>query len=299
MTQATLANPLTDAELAAALVKGAGKLALDMRHAGLRELRESASIKTGASDFVTKADIAAETFVVEQLRLHRPEDSILGEEGAAFTGTSGRTWVIDPVDGTFNFAAGSSYWCSALALCGPGSAAEKDDAGQSSPANNSPEVTAKSGGSLDDAAPLLGAVYQPEEDKLWLGGVGLPSTLNGQNIRVDQGGDPALVSSATYLHPGWVGEPRAALPWQQAAKLPATLRMLGSGSCDLSRVAQAEIGAWFQHSCPAWDWLPGKAIVLAAGGQTKVVEVNELSWFVAGSAGVVDSLVAALEAGQI
>jgi fructose-1,6-bisphosphatase/inositol monophosphatase family enzyme len=70
--------------------------------------------------------------------------------------------------------------------------------------------------------------------------------------------------------------------------------MLGSGSCDLGRVAQGELGVWFQHSCPAWDWLPGKGIVRAAGGETGVVRVNGLDWFVAGPKGAVDAITAAL-----
>jgi len=130
-------NPaLDDYQLAEALVREAGTLALLMRQAGL-EGRQ----KTSVSDVVTAADHAAEAYVLEQLQRCRPDDGILGEEGASVAGTSGRTWVIDPVDGTYNFLHGSTYWCSAIAL--------KDPSGV-----------------------VLGAIFQPEEDKLWLGGTG-------------------------------------------------------------------------------------------------------------------------------
>lgn len=281
-------NPgLKDAELAAALVRNAGGLALDMRERGRQALRDTAAAKTGVADVVTAADFAAEKYIFEQLRRCRPEDSIVGEEGAGYGGTSGRTWVIDPVDGTYNFFSGSSYWCSALALCEADAPQDADDAG------------ANSGGSLTDAEVLVGAIYQPQEDKLWLGGTLQAATLNGRAISVDSRQSVALLSAGTYIHPSWLAEPRAAVPWQRAAVLPATLRMLGSGSCDLGRVAQGELGLWFQHSCPAWDWLPGKGIVRAAGGDTCVVQVNGLDWFVAGPRGAVEEIRAALESGSL
>ena len=107
---ADLDPSLDDYQLAEALVREAGTLALLMRQAGL-EGRQ----KTSVSDVVTAADHAAESYVLEQLRRCRPNDSVLGEEGASVAGNSGRTWVIDPVDGTFNFLHGSTYWCSAIA----------------------------------------------------------------------------------------------------------------------------------------------------------------------------------------
>jgi len=282
---------LTDAQLAAALVRHAGGLALAIRDRGLLALRDTAAQKSSVSDVVTAADLAAESFVFAQLRRCRPEDSILGEEGAGHSGTSARTWVIDPVDGTYNFYSGSSYWCSALALVdapgtGPGALPG------SGPADGPADA-------LADADVLLGAIYQPQEDKLWLGGTMHVATLNGNPIRVDARQQLDQLSAGTYIHPTWLAEPRAGLPWQRAAHRPATLRMLGSGSCDLGRVAQGELGTWFQHSAPAWDWLPGKGIVRAAGGDTAVVEVNGLHWFVAGPAGAVSELKAALESGTL
>ena len=266
-------NPaLDDYQLAEALAREAGTLALLMRQAGL-EGRQ----KTSVSDVVTAADHAAEAYVLEQLQRCRPDDGILGEEGASVAGTSGRTWVIDPVDGTYNFLHGSTYWCSAIAL--------KDTSGV-----------------------LLGAIFQPEEDKLWLGGTGRPSTLNGERLTtfgpdgIPGGGRSntplSELGAATYIHPTWLADPMCAMPWHAAATSAAALRMFGSGSCDLSRVADGGLGCWFQHSCPEWDWLPGKAIVLAAGGAADVVRVNGFDWFLAGGTTAVRELRAALESGS-
>ncbi|GAA2856930.1 inositol monophosphatase [Paenarthrobacter ilicis] len=256
---------LNDYQLASALVREAGQLALLMRMGGLQGER-----KTSVSDVVTAADHAAEAYVLEQLRRCRPDDGILGEEGASVAGTSGRTWVIDPVDGTYNFLHGSTYWCSAIAL--------KRD---SKDTTVDPEV-------------LLGAIFQPELDKLWVGGQEHPATLNGEPIQGSGDSAVAEICAATYIHPTWLADPRTAMPWHAAAVSAASLRMFGSGSCDLGRVADGELGCWFQHSCPEWDWLPGKAIVRAAGGDTAVVQVNGFNWFVAGSPTAVRELAAAL-----
>ena len=76
----------------------------------------SARTKENLADLVTEADVAAERLVVDALTRLRPEDGVVGEEGTTRPSRSGRTWVIDPVDGTYNFATGTLYWCSALAL---------------------------------------------------------------------------------------------------------------------------------------------------------------------------------------
>lgn len=261
---------LSDADLAAALVRAAGNLAWAMRSEGL-----DAERKTSVSDIVTAADKAAEAYVLAQLSRCRPDDGVFGEEGTDVPSASGRTWVIDPVDGTYNFFAGSTYWCSALALRGPAAPSDAD-----------PES-------------LLGAIYQPQEDKLWLGGPGTPSTLNGGPLDGPADAPLGMLGTATSIQPRWLEQPFSAMPWHAAAVKAASIRILGSGSCDLARVAEGEIGAWFQHSCPQWDWLPGKAMVTAAGGTTATVEVNGLTWFAAGGTTAVREIVDALASARL
>ncbi|MCC9175542.1 inositol monophosphatase family protein [Arthrobacter sp. zg-Y179] len=259
-----------DFDLAAELVREAGQLALRMRSEGL-----TASEKTSVSDVVTAADREAEALVVNRLRQLRPDDGIVGEEGASHQGASGRSWVIDPVDGTYNFFAGSTYWCSAIAL--------RSEPGPHEPPGD-PDV-------------LLGAIYQPQEDRLWIGGKGFPATVNGSVIAPPDDEPLDRLSAGTYIHPTWLLRPEVTAPWTAAASRAATIRMMGSGSCDLARVATGQSGAWFQHSCPEWDWLPGKAIVRAAGGSTAVVEVNGFRWHIAGTASAVREIHGALTSG--
>jgi len=257
---------LDDAALAVDLVREAGALAVELRADGLRTEQ-----KTSASDVVTVADRAAERLIGDHLAVLRPGDGLLGEEGAARPASSGRTWVIDPVDGTYNFVRGLPWWCSAVALVEGDLAAGRYDV-------------------------LLGAVHQPEAGLLYVGGPDLPPTCNGEEL--DAIVDRPLAEScvSTYLHPpflgGEVGETFAGV-----VRRAETLRMLGSGTLDHLAVAQGRMDVFFQHSVAAWDWLPGSAIVRGVGGSAHQVEAGGVVWSVAGAPTAVAEICAALQGG--
>jgi fructose-1,6-bisphosphatase/inositol monophosphatase family enzyme len=246
----------SDLELAAALVCEAGRLAAAMRRAGLETER-----KTSVSDVVSAADRAAEQLIVTRLREARPGDGLVGEEGT--NSPAARTWFIDPVDGTYNFLSGLPFWCSALAL------AEAD-------------------------GPLLGAVFHPESDELWLGGRSQPTTRNGRAVRPLVDRPLREVSVASYLHPATLPDDSVREPLLRVLGEAATVRMLGSGSIELASVAAGRLGGWVQYDCLDWDWLPGQALVRAAGGATHVLHSAGHHWHVAGSRQVVDEITALL-----
>ena len=249
---------VNDADLAAHLVVDAGNLARRLREAGL-----SVQHKTSISDVVTQADKAAERRITSLLAAHRPTDGVLGEEGTLITGDRERRWVVDPVDGTYNFVSGSDYWCSAVALAGP-----------------------------DDR--LVGAVHRPATAETFVGGSGVPTRRNGVPVPRLEPGDLADGSLATYLHPPFFDDPDLADPFHRVSRGAATIRMFGSGSVDLASVACGIHTVWCQHSCPEWDWLPGRALVEGAGGVCATVEVNGYDWFVAGRPGAVEQAVGLL-----
>ncbi|GAB7005627.1 inositol monophosphatase family protein [Nocardioides sp. AN3] len=248
-----------DARLAGELVRDAGRLALRMRAGGIE-----AESKTSVSDVVTAADHAAEELIVTRLAKARPEDGVLGEEGSADGGSSGRTWVIDPVDGTYNFVNGLTWWCSALALT------DGDDL-------------------------VLGAVYHPHEDALFVGGPDLPTTRNGEPLpRIE---DRSLGESCltTYLHPPFYGD-EVGRAFGRVVRGVATLRMLGSGSMDHTAIARGQLHVACQHSVPPWDRLPGAALVLGVGGAHRRTASAGVEWSVTGVPSAVDAICAALEA---
>ena len=246
-----------DAALAAELVRDAGRLAQRMRAEGL-----VAEHKSSVSDIVTAADMAAERLIVDRLAAERPDDAVVGEEGTDRPGTSGRSWVIDPVDGTYNFHHGLTWWCSAIAL------ADADDV-------------------------LLGAVFHPHDDVLFVGGPDLPPTRNG--VPMEPLPDVALdqTCATTYLHPPF-DDPAIAAAFSRAAGGVATLRMLGSGTMDAMAIAQGQLGVSFQHGVSDWDRLPGAAIIRGVGGDARRTTAGGVVWSVAGAPTAVAQVCTAL-----
>ncbi|WP_240640903.1 inositol monophosphatase family protein [Nocardioides ferulae] len=248
-----------DELLAAALVREAGTLARRMRAAGVEVGR-----KTSVSDVVTEADHAAEALVVDRLRRERPDDGLVGEEGAAHRGSSGREWFVDPVDGTWNFVHGVPWWCSAVAL------RDADDL-------------------------MLGAVHDPHAQTTYLGGPGLASTRDGVPLAPLVDRPLAETGVVTYLHPplyaGPIGE-----AFGRAVAGAATLRMLGSMSMDCVAIAEGRFGALLAHSVKPWDEFPGAAIIRGVGGVTRHLTAAGVDWYAAGAPTAVDELCASLVA---
>ena len=88
----------SDRELAERLVRAAGGLALELRGSAVAEVKDE-----GPTDIVTEMDTRAEGLLRDLLLSERPDDGFLGEEGDDHRGTSGITWVVDPIDGTVNY----------------------------------------------------------------------------------------------------------------------------------------------------------------------------------------------------
>lgn len=254
----------SDERLAQALVFNAGRLAWRLRETGVETTQ-----KTSVSDVVTNADHAAEAFVSQALEQLRPHDGILGEEGTNKASVSGKNWVIDPVDGTFNFASGSDYFCSALAL-----------------------VT---GDPSDPQQLHFGAVHRPAMGYTWFGGPRLPTTLDGKPLTrlVDTPLDAAALG--TYLHPTSLAKPEIRTAWLKVAESAATIRMLGAGSIDLATVADGGLGVWMQHSVADWDWLPGRALIEGVGGSCAKIHASTVEWSIAGNAQAVAEITTLLE----
>jgi myo-inositol-1(or 4)-monophosphatase len=250
---------VTDAEFAGRLVTESADLARGIRSRG----RLATTEKSGPGDIVTEADQAAEALMSELLATAMPDDGIIGEEGTARESLSGRDWVLDPVDGTTNFAAGLPHWCSAAGIVAEGVA-------------------------------LLGAVAAPDLGELWIGGPGRPTTLNGIAVPGPRPRSLERGVLATYLHPGSLTDPGLASGMTALLDTAATVRMLGSGTAELAAVAAGRLDAWVQHDCSPWDWHPGAALVIGAGGVAVVIEVDGHSWHLAGSAEAVADMEALL-----
>jgi myo-inositol-1(or 4)-monophosphatase len=220
-------------DLACRLAQEAGRLAA----AGRRRGTPAGDTKSTATDVVTEWDRASERSIVDGLRAARPADGLLGEEGSTESGTSGITWLIDPIDGTTNFLYDLPGWAVSIA------------------AN-------------DLQGALVGAVFVPSSGELFAARRGHGATLDGRPIRCTSLAEPATALLAT----GFSYDPvrRAEHARRLVHVLPSVrdIRRLGAASVDLCHVACGRVDAYVEESLGPWDLAAGELIAREAGCRT-------------------------------
>jgi len=193
--------------------------------------------KSSPTDPVTEYDRAAERLIVEAIRQSRPDDAIVGEEGAAHSGTSGLHWHVDPIDGTANFVYDLPHWCTSIAV-------------------------------VDADGPLAGAVYAPVLGELFSAARGSGATLNGSPITCSAVGE---LSSALVGTGFSYSADRRALQGDRVARLVREvrdIRRLGSAAIDLCLVACGRVDAYYEEHLNSWDLAAGVLVAAEAGAIT-------------------------------
>jgi myo-inositol-1(or 4)-monophosphatase len=224
--------------LACRLAVDAGTLAAEGRRrdveTGDTRAAMTAGTKSSRTDVVTRHDRAAEAAIVEGLRTARPDDTIIGEEGANHAGTSGMSWFIDPIDGTTNFLYGLPLWSTSV-------------------------------GAADADGPLVGAVYIPETNDLFAAARDAGATRNGAPIVSSGEVELSLALVATGF--GYTPERRRAQAARLAdiAPLVRDLRRSGSAAIDLCYTAAGLVDAYFEENLNSWDMAAGELIAREAG----------------------------------
>ena len=231
-------TPVPDTAAVVTELRGlAGDLAL-RAGALISEARRSGAglvdTKSTATDMVTEYDRASELLIVDALRGARPDDAIVGEEGTADEGTSGVSWLIDPIDGTTNFLYGLPGYAVSIA------AADHDGA-------------------------LAGAVYVPATNELFTAGRGQGATLNGEPIRCSTTTDiaTALVATGFSYHPELREKHMRRL--QHIIGDIRDIRRFGAAAPDLCYVAAGRVDAYFEEHLGPWDLAAGELIAREAG----------------------------------
>ncbi len=194
--------------------------------------------KSSSTDPVSDADRDAETLLTELLSSERPEDGLLGEEGTGHEGSSGRRWVVDPLDGTVNFLYGHPLWCVSVAL-------------------------------EDSEGALAGAIFHPPSGEAFTAQRGGGAALDGRRIHVREPADLASTLVATGF--SYSAERRAEQAGVVARALSSVrdIRRGGAAALDLAWVAAGRIDAYFERGLEPWDWAAGRLLVEEAGGEVR------------------------------
>ena len=224
--------------LAESLARTAGDLVRDTRPDGLGV----AATKSSAVDVVTAMDLAAEELITSRLRAERPDDGLLGEEGASRTGTTGLTWVVDPIDGTVNYLYRLPAHAVSVAVV----------AGDPRPPH---------------WRPLAGCVHNPATGETWTAVEGAGARLDG--VRLPPVAAPPLERALVSTGFGYTAQRRAEQGRVLAALLPRVrdVRRSGAASVDLCSVASGRLDAHYERGLQPWDVAAGWLVVTEAGGR--------------------------------
>jgi myo-inositol-1(or 4)-monophosphatase len=217
--------------LAQVLALEAGAMALDYFRR-----RETLVIETkrDLQDVVSIADRNVETLIRDRVAAENLGDGFLGEEYGLAAGTSGYTWVVDPIDGTSPFVNGMPNWCVSIAV-------------------------------LHDGRPVVGVINAPCFDELYCAAAGQGATLNGTRLSLDP--SRTIRNAVTGI-----GANNHVTP-QLVARMVEDLLTAGgnfirngSGALMLAYVAAGRLVGYYEPYMHAWDCMAGYCLVTEAGG---------------------------------
>ncbi|MCB0777538.1 MAG: inositol monophosphatase [Chitinophagaceae bacterium] len=216
---------------------------IEAAHAGAAEILRffnkefSVSNKEGVNNLVTEADHASEKAIFDVIHKHFPDHQVLGEESGESTHNSEYKWVVDPIDGTINFAHGVPLNCVSIAL-------EKDG-----------EV-------------FLAAVYNPHLKEFFFAEKGKGATLNDKPIHVSDQGETIKSFLVTGFPYTYINSAHGPLEdFEKFVRKGVPVRRLGSAAIDLCWVACGRFDGFFEHKLEPWDSAAGYLIVEEAGGR--------------------------------
>ena len=195
------------------------------------------SNKEGINNLVTEADHASEKAILECIKKEFPDHYILSEEAGEIIQDSNYKWIIDPIDGTVNFAHGIPLCCVSIAVEHKG------------------EI-------------VMASVYNPVMNELFFAEKGKGSLLNDKKIKVSEKQNVATACLVTGFPYTYLDMPNGPLQiFEKFIRKGIPVRRLGSAATDLCWVAAGRFDGFYEHKLEAWDSAAGFLIVEEAGGK--------------------------------
>ena len=211
---------------------GADAAALLMDRPPAFEIEE----KSTAIDIVTQMDKKAETFIVQSILAARPDDGMIGEEGAAIESKSGITWVIDPLDGTVNYFYGLPGWNVSIA------AKDKDGS-------------------------VVGVVTAPTINSTWWASRGGGAFFNGSKIKANEPVELNRAFIGTGFQYDVSHRHRQIENVGRMLPLIRDIRRNGAAAVDICSVAMGALDAYFEDGLKEWDWAAASLVATEAGAK--------------------------------
>lgn len=209
----------------------AGKIALKIQEKGFK-----IDHKSGPLDLVTDADKACNEFIIKTIENHFPDHSILTEESGSKEKSGEYKWIIDPIDGTTNFARGLPWFAISIAVVHKGQ-------------------------------PIIGVVEVPALRQTFYAIKGKGAHLNNKPIHVSKKGKIEECLFATgFPYERAAKFDRSMKLFNEFYKSSLGVRRFGSASIDLCYIAKGSFDGFWEFGLEPWDVAAGKIIVEEAGG---------------------------------
>ena len=202
----------------------------------------------GDIDLVTEADLASEKLIIERIKSHYPRHAILAEESGAsefVAGTGEWKWIIDPLDGTTNYAHGYPCFCVSIGL--------------------------EHAGTLE-----IAAIYDPMRDEMFAAERGQGATLNGRRMRVSEVDDLNSAMLCTGFPYNVRERPNFERDFANFTMEAQAVRRDGSAAIDLAYVACGRFDGFWEDGLNAWDVAAGVLLIEEAGGMVTNFEGGKL-----------------------
>lgn len=219
-------------DVAIDIIHQAGALVKEARQRGPARVQT----KQSAIDLVTETDVASERLIIDALRRHFPDHGVYGEESGQVLPETGPVWVIDPIDGTTNFAHGLPIFCVTMAL-------------------------------LVDRQVEVGVTYDPIRDETYWAQRGRGAWRNGQRMQVS-----TTASLGSSLVATGFPYDRASNRDDNLAEsnyftpLTRGIRRIGSAALDMAWVAAGWLDGYWERGIQIWDLSAGALLIREAGG---------------------------------
>lgn len=232
-----MTDPAALRALARDIAEEAGALAARRRAEGV----EIAATKSSLADIVTAADREVEDLIRQRLAAERPEDGFYGEESGLAEASAEYTWIVDPIDGTVNYAKGILHYAVSIAV-----------------------VTGPL--QVGEWTALAGVVHQPSTGDTFVAARDEGAFLGSARLHVaDVTGAGALLATGFGYDPATHEGDLAAVA--RVMPLARDLRRAGAASLDLAYVAAGRLDGYFERGLQPWDHAAGALLVEEAGGR--------------------------------
>lgn len=198
-------------------------------------------------DIKLQTDVECEEAIREIITAAFPDHAILGEEGGGALDAGRPTWVVDPLDGTVNYARQVPHFCTSIAV-------------------------------QRDGRPVIGVVYDPLLDELFVAEEGVGAFLNDERITVSLAADLAAANVAVGFAKSVSTTTNMLAELSQLAHTAHKVRIMGAAALDLAYVAAGRFDGFVEYGLRTWDIAAGTLLVREAGGRVDLTPLDATTW---------------------